>query len=137
MTISENLVVERSSQILNTNDFAEMIRKFCNFHRKGSRVKYCWSLMNPHSCCVRRILLLNFSPHRPGRPVHTIFFSVLSADTAISIRKMLEYTCPFSTRLKGNYLVSHLRTSLGNDNLFTEVCGKRLKSCIGWIWVRS
>lgn len=41
--------MERSSQILNTNDFAEMFKKFYNFHRKGSWVKYCLSLMPSES----------------------------------------------------------------------------------------
>lgn len=44
---------------------------------------------------------------------HNVFLCFIT-DTAVSITRTLEYTCPFAAWLKENYIVSCLKTSFGN-----------------------
>lgn len=113
------------------NDFAGMVKKFCNFQRKGSGVKYSLGLLpreSAHLLCTQNSVTC--APHRLERCTHTMFFLCFITDTAVSITKTLEYTCPCAAWLKENYIVSCLKTSFGNY-IFLLIYWNWQADCVG------
>lgn len=126
------------------NDFAGVVKQFCNFQRKGSGVKYCLGLL-PRECthllctqnCVTR------APHRLERCTHTMFFSVLLLYSCIHHTNAGVHV-PFYCMIKRELYCFMSQNALWQLYLLinllklaSSVCGKRFKSCISSIWISS
>lgn len=60
------------------SDFAGTVKKFCNFQRKWSGIKYCLGLLpreSTHLLCTQNSVPC--APHRLEGCTHTMSFSVL------------------------------------------------------------